>query len=74
MLRGDRVVHSEVEEGAVEMDLLLEIGAELRGRLSPVIGSTGWWSSLESWRPFTRCGPPGPEVARQTPSLPVALA
>ena len=40
----------------------------------PVMASTGMWSSFASYRPFTRCSPPGPDVARHTPSLPVVLA
>ena len=40
----------------------------------PVIASTGMWSSLASYRPLSRWMPPGPDVARQTPILPVALA
>src|SRR4051794_3303776 len=40
----------------------------------PVIASTGAWSSLASYSPLSRWMPPGPEVARHTPSLPVALA
>src|SRR5690242_9442994 len=40
----------------------------------PVMASTGTWSSLASYRPLSRWIAPGPEVARQTPSLPVALA
>src|SRR2546423_2896884 len=40
----------------------------------PTIATTGTWSSLASYRPLSRWIAPGPEVARQTPSLPVALA
>src|SRR5690348_8961851 len=40
----------------------------------PVMASTGTWSSFASYRPLSRWIAPGPEVARQTPSLPVALA
>ena len=35
----------------------------------PVMASTGTWSSLASYRPFSRWMAPGPEVARQTPEL-----
>src|SRR3954468_15734499 len=40
----------------------------------PVMASTGAWSSLASYKPVSRCVPPGPDVARQTPSLPVHFA
>lgn len=38
----------------------------------PVMASTGMWSSFASYSPFSRWMPP--EVARQTPIWPVALA
>ena len=40
----------------------------------PTIATTGWWSSLASYSPFSRCTAPGPEVAVQQPTSPVNLA
>ena len=40
----------------------------------PTIASTGWWSILASYSPFSRWMAPGPEVARHTPISPVNLA
>ena len=40
----------------------------------PVMASTGAWSSFASYSPLSRWIAPGPDVARHTPSFPVALA
>jgi hypothetical protein len=40
----------------------------------PTSASTGTWSSLASYNPFSRWIAPGPEVAVHTPSRPVNLA
>lgn len=40
----------------------------------PVTASTGAWSSLASYSPLSRWIAPGPDVARHTPSRPVAFA
>src|SRR5205823_5599347 len=40
----------------------------------PTMATTGWWSSLASYRPLSRWMAPGPEVAMHTPTSPVNLA
>ena len=40
----------------------------------PTIATTGTWSSFASYRPLSRWIAPGPEVAMQTPNLPVNFA
>ena len=40
----------------------------------PTMATTGTWSSLASYRPFSRWMAPGPEVAMQMPGRPLNLA
>ena len=40
----------------------------------PTMATTGTWSSLASYSPFSRCIAPGPEVAAHTPTRPVNFA